>query len=227
MRWLLPLALIVSCNKQTVAPPPAVPTPHAGMAQLLADATEARDALIEGDVAKSRRFLKAVAEADTPQGLPEGSQPSVDAVRTAAREGQDGDSPETLGPAIAKVGAACGGCHRAFGAGPGMYAPPQIPTEGSMARHSWAADRMWEGLIAPSTERYQLGAASLLTEAGSDEGLYAGLDPSEMRSASILHKLVHVDAELAVQTRDEGRRVELYGALIGACAECHAIAGGP
>ena len=226
MRWLLLVVVVASC-KQSVAPPAAVPTPHAGMAQLLADATAARNALIAGDISRARRHLDAVAKSKTPPGLPEGSKPSLEAVRTAAAEGHKSTTPEGLGPAIAKVGAACGGCHRAFGSGPGLFAPPDLPQEGSMARHAWAADRMWEGLIAPSTERYKVGATSLLTEAGSDEGLYAGLDPSKMRSASILHKLVHEGAEQAVSTDDEGRRVELYGALIGACAECHAISGGP
>jgi hypothetical protein len=236
VRWPLTLLLLVACKQ---APSPAVEAPgdqatpgsaaamHAGMGQLLVDATAARDLLIAGRLDAARKHLKAVATAPTPADLPEGAEPSLEALRTAARSGQGADRPETLAPAIAKVGAACGGCHSAFAGGPGLSTPPRLPTEGHMARHSWAAERMWEGLIAPSVARYEMGAAALLMESGSDEGLYAGLDPSEMRAASVLHKLVHADAELAATTDEQGRRVELYGALIGACAECHAIKGGP
>jgi hypothetical protein len=91
--------------------------------------------------------------------------------------------------------------------------------EARMARHRWAADRMWEGIVGGSDEPWQ---------AGLDVVAAAPLDGSELgpARAPFGRKL----QQLAQQAR--GRRsgeappdrATAYGEILSTCAGCHALA---
>ena len=83
----------------------------------------------------------------------------------------------------------------------------------------WAADRMWDGLIAPSDSLWEMGArawlgSSMLPRATRDrEDVGGELHGLEAR----LH---HVGQRAIEETTPRGR-AELYGEMLAACAYCH------
>ena len=84
-----------------------------------------------------------------------------------------------------------------------------------MARHQWAADRLWEGLIAPSDQSW-LNAAEVLLEVPL---ALAGTQGTEQTRALTerVHSLGH-QARSAARSSD---RVRIYGEILGTCADCH------
>jgi len=140
--------------------------------------------------------------------------------RANARELADAPNIEEACRATARLAATCANCHvdahvtRLFGS------PPPAPAEGKtvdarMARHTWATDRLFEGIIG-----------------GADDSWLAGLDvlaqtpsPSpDARRATLARRL----QDLAQQTRkrgtkdDFGARARAYGEILIACSACHA-----
>jgi hypothetical protein len=90
-----------------------------------------------------------------------------------------------------------------------------------MRRHLWAADRLWEGLIGPSDERWRVGAQVL-----RDAALYTDAltqDVAKYEQVTKLAWTVHEIGARADITRDRHARSELYGQLLGTCARCHEI----
>lgn len=100
-----------------------------------------------------------------------------------------------------------------------VFAKDPAPTDqnrlaAQMAGHQWAAARMWDGLIGPSTERWLDGArklakSSLMITAESDQ---LGIADDAAR--------VRLLANRALKTKI-GDRPELYGELLATCAGCH------
>ena len=87
-----------------------------------------------------------------------------------------------------------------------------------MLRHQRAADRMWEGLMAPSEQAWVKGSevmadAPLVPEAVSGNKSVA---PESKELALAAHTVAH--RARTTETRDRG---QAYGALIATCAGCH------
>lgn len=116
-----------------------------------------------------------------------------------------------------RVATACARCHTAMQKLPVFRtptsAPPDRPTlAAQMARHRWAADRMWEGLVGASDEHWRAGLYVMAT---------ARLpDGANRMFAQRLQKLARAALDNPATTLD-GRAVQ-YGELLVTCAECHA-----
>ena len=91
-----------------------------------------------------------------------------------------------------------------------------------MQRHQWAADRLWDGLIAPSDTAWDRGMNMLVdvplhpddvTDENSADVDTAALD----RIARRIHKLAGLGTIATTPTA----RSELYGEMLGLCADCH------
>ena len=114
----------------------------------------------------------------------------------------------------AQVAAACASCHVAADH-PVRFAPiPPLPPDtgapaARFARHGWAVERLWEGMIAPSDERWRAGLGAL------------AITPLPSPSPSLAATLRgQARAELDVPQPED--RAAAYAALLVTCAACHA-----
>jgi cytochrome c553 len=116
-----------------------------------------------------------------------------------------------------RVAAACADCHRSTGALLAFDRVPPAPPDdpelcARMARHQWAADRLWEGLVGPSDRAWSAGL----------EVFAAAPLPSASDSAGVrLQGLAR--AALAALPRDTpADRAKAYGEMLVTCTACHA-----
>jgi hypothetical protein len=86
-----------------------------------------------------------------------------------------------------------------------------------MLRHAWAAERMWDGLVAPSEELWVKGAQAFGGEAlAPDE-----LGDQASQDVVKLSKKVHELAAKAAEVKDRKEQAVLYAELLGSCYTCH------
>jgi hypothetical protein len=175
--------------------------------------------VVTSNVDEVRAGASAIATLDEPKALPTW-QPYVAAMRDAARRLMRVEDPVAAAQLTAELGRQCGRCHQAIGAVVVFREPPR-PDAGpklqeTMQGHEWAVARMWEGVIAPSEERWTIGARALerarLTYVAESGELGIADDVMTIR------QLARRAPALASHTE----RAELYGQLLATCAGCHA-----
>jgi len=176
--------------------------------------------LIRGKLEDARYFARSLAsEADVPGLEPWGAQIAL--VRERATAVGTATSLDDACRAEALLAAACATCHAAAGAQPEFRAPPALPVEqqtvaSRMARHQWAADRLWEGMIGDAEEPWRAGldvlAAAPLT-----------FPDREAYRAGLALRLQHL-ADQARHPVSDGpiERSRLYGEILVTCEACHA-----
>jgi cytochrome c553 len=189
-------------------------------------ATAARDALFRGNLEGAREPLKWLAEHDSHPGMPPEAMPFVGEMKGAARVALNAKDLRGATNALATVATICGDCHVAMGKGPSFDTP--LPPEDRtgvgwhMARHRWAADRMWEGMLQPSEVAWNLGV-SALDETPLQEGEmppHQDLSDDERAVADWLHEM----GEFGRHMKTDASKAQYYGELLGNCASCHATA---
>ena len=119
--------------------------------------------------------------------------------------------------AVTRLGGACAACHVANGTLPDLSTTPAAPPdrttlEARMARHRWATERLWEGMIGLSDESWRVGLDVLTstplpaTELGKErEALAKNLQRTAKRARSV----------------KAGERAGVYGEMLVICAQCH------
>jgi cytochrome c553 len=116
----------------------------------------------------------------------------------------------------ARVAAACAGCHLAAQELPALPAAPALPPDDGtrqtrMARHQWAVDRLWEGMIVPADKPWRDGLAVL-----ADTPLPA--DGSRTAAVQLQRRArAELDAPVAID-----KRAAVYHRLLVTCTDCHA-----
>lgn len=154
------------------------------------------------DDARARAFLLTKTETD--RGLDVFDQQALVVSRAAAAL--------VAAPSIAeacrleaRVAEACAGCHVLV---PKVLPLPALPAApaAEMARHAWAADRLWEGVVLADARRWR-----------------AGLDFFATTSTPRIQDLSR-GAIRALETHQDSiaTRATTYGELLVACANCHA-----
>jgi len=179
-------------------------------------------ALLRGDL-EAYRSAAAILAAEGRQG-PAFSRST--ALRDAANLAREAATIRDAAFAAAAIGATCGNCHRTEG-GPSdsIGSPPTSVEKGSlrMARHRWAADRMWQGLIEPADDAWYAGA-QVFADAPLVFDAVPGSAPQEQQVAAFtLAARAHAVAEEARSAVTTGERVRLFGELYTTCAGCHAV----
>lgn len=120
-----------------------------------------------------------------------------------------------------RVAAACASCHVEAQGAPLFGAIPLVPRDdGSararMARHVWAVDRLWEGMIGPADERWTQGLAVL-----SDTPVPFSRLTDAPALGERLQQLARTQlAARAATSIDE--RATAYGEMLVTCSACHA-----
>ncbi|MDX1572044.1 MAG: hypothetical protein R3200_16290, partial [Xanthomonadales bacterium] len=119
---------------------------------------------------------------------------------------------------IARVAEACGDCHEENKINVvvmGYQAPPLgQDLRARMGRHIWAADRMWEGLVAHSESSWVRGSKAL-----AQDPFFTPDDEIRVPEEK-LDELSSIAAEGEAAKRWT-KRAEVYGRFLGACADCH------
>jgi hypothetical protein len=188
----------------------------------------ARNSMVRGDLQAVRDALTQLAEYPYTDSVPSAWLPRVRALQEQARAIAHSEKVAVLAHGIADLARGCGDCHRATDGG---IAADVVAQEQStridtlpdrMFRHDRAAEQMWLGLIAPSSEAWDDGAHRLAN--ASIEVEIHGDPPT-----GFMRALHHVRFLGASAGRVEGSidRARVYGNLLAACADCHRAPTGP
>lgn len=219
--WLLVLLVGCSSSRADVPePPPAKRFEHDMMVRFhmhqnfdLLRAIERL--LIKGKLEEAKQFAAAIASSpDEPTHGPWAAQTVVirDRAAALARATEVGDALKKA----ASIGAACGACHDeqvvklALDQVP--KAPPDAPTlDARMARHRWATDRLWEGVVGNSTTAWRAGLDVLAAAPLGQPADRAAIGKKLQAQASAARNTTAKVVERATQ----------YGEMLATCAACH------
>jgi hypothetical protein len=180
-------------------------------------------AVVHGDLAGAHADARELAELGEPGALARW-QPYFASIRDAA--GQIEAAPGIVGAArlTATLGRRCARCHEAIGARIAFPAEPAPPGDPrlviQMASHRWAAEQMWQGLIGPSDARWLAGAGAL-TRAPLHIVAQAVTPSSELDIDDVAR--IRLYARRAEAAGSQDARADLFGAMLGTCAHCHAV----
>ena len=182
-----------------------------------------RHAVVSGKPRDAVQPALALAGSADLANLPAAWRASLERMRTASRRVQNSSDLAEAAAGTADIGVACGGCHESQG-GPKADVG-EAPASGNsvvsrMARHSWAMERLWEGLFVPSSAAWKAGAKALQGEPFPSEVLERG--GVYGRSAAKDFKSLSAQAALRETPKD---RAALYAGLLGTCATCHLATG--
>jgi cytochrome c553 len=174
--------------------------------------------IIMGNLEGIREPAIWLADHEAVDGLPANFDGFVGLMRQYAREVNNASDLKSAAISVSGMAKTCSSCHLANGVEI-EFGYDQIPTEWSdtvshMQRHQWAADRLWEGLIGPSDTAWQRGI-DMLTD--------VPLQSAAQESGAIdqLARRTHVLAWQGAIAKTPTDRSELYGEMLGLCAECH------
>lgn len=175
--------------------------------------------LVRGALDDARALAESLAHASEPPAL-EAWARQIALVRERAAALAVAPGIDEACRRAARLSEACSACHVAAGAVPAFDAYPKVPADqpsvaARMARHRWAVDRLWEGMVGNADRPWQAGLDVLAVTplpfsaaAGDRVALARGLQQL---------------ADRARQRRPAGpaERTQVYGELLVTCAACH------
>lgn len=190
------------------------------MQQHFEASNDLQQAMSRGDLGLARRAALRIAEVTEIPGLTWDAGPYLRRMRLEAETVAGARSFEEAAAASGRLGAACGSCH-IRGTGPRLEGATTAPTgeeglSGHMLTHAWATDRMWEGLVSPSLDRWRIGARIL-----AEQGVAHRLDPGVEHLGELVHEL----GRKSLMERDLDRQAEYFADIVTTCATCHAELG--
>ncbi len=179
--------------------------------------------LVRGRLEEAREFARAIADAPDEPGLgPWAVQATV--VRERAAALANAPTVDDACRREAWLAESCASCHAATNAAPEFRPPGRMPAdqptiEARMARHLWATDRLWEGLVGGADDSWKQGLVGLAAsplQAPQISGERVGLARQLQRLAD------QARARRATDTAID--RARAYGEILVTCAGCHATA---
>lgn len=222
----------MGCGAQTstdAAAPPDAPRPAASLdARMHAHFDAVRrihGALLSDDLDAAREGARELARMEATGELGRWQEP-VQFVRAQARRIAAADSAAEARPLAAGLATVCADCHMVYARDATFRAAPMPALDGTvhgvMVRHQWAADTMWLGVIAPSTELWRTGLAAI-----TDVPVTAELAPdrrSRLQMEALRHRLVGLKHRPGEIMAGQGDRAARLAEILEVCASCHAIA---
>ena len=214
------LVLLAACAGRSTDP-----ALRGDMADHYDRASDVQTGVILGDLDRARAAAERVAATPRPENLPSDSELYHVEMLRFAEEAAQGATLEAVASATADMARTCGGCHRRSGRGPRFYPgePPSAPDVDAppMTRHIWAADRLWEALIASSSASWASGVRSL-----RDAPLLPR-DPSRTaertNQAQAIQDRLRSLIEEGADAESPAGQARIYGRLLGTCADCHTL----
>jgi cytochrome c553 len=177
-----------------------------------------KTAIIAGNVEAAKQPAEWLASHEPAADLPGDWEPFVNEMQAAAAEAAAATDVSTAAAAVGQMALSCGACHSALGQGTQfafMPQPEEAGVQGHMARHAWALERMWRGLVGPSVESWMEGVGGL-----AESPLQGGTDDTRALGLRV-HELGAQGGEAA----DPAARAAIYAELLTTCAGCHTAAG--
>lgn len=178
-------------------------------------ALELQLALVRGDLGRARDLAGQLGETREVEGIPAGSEVFLRAVREHAATVESSRDPTGAANGAARLAGACGACHEEYDVGPIFDAAPAPPDPGAnhMLEHVWGLDRLWEGLVVPSDERWQAGARILADHEVPMELLTPG-------TSQLGLELKALGLEASAD-RDLEARIRRLAEVLRTCTSCH------
>jgi cytochrome c553 len=180
-------------------------------------------ALLGDDLVRAREQATRLSRLDPGGDVGKWAEPTRFLRTQAARVARARDAGEARRLAT-ELAVTCADCHMVYAREATFRMPPMPEGDGSltsaMARHEWAAERMWLGIVAPSTALWSSGLEAITdVPLASDPELTraARLEAERFRKRLVALRESH-GRELAGQN-DRARRL---AAVLDACAGCHA-----
>ena len=212
------MILLVCLAAQAEPLPPVAAEMHERFSVL----TTMRDHVVQGRLEPTREEARRLVDMPPPQGLPEPWRPWLAQLHAEAAGVAAARDLAGAAQGVAKIALACGDCHSAMESGPGLRGasdiPPQKWDEGqNMSLHEWAISWMWLGLIRGDDAAWSRGASELDRQPLVPKFEEAP-PPGGLRE---LEQLVYVIAARSLETEEPMERAELFGNLLGTCAQCH------
>jgi hypothetical protein len=180
-------------------------------------------ALLRGDLDAVRERASAI-RFDVLDGQNPAWAPHIDRLRAGATALARVESIDDACRIQAGMLGDCARCHEATSTKLSFAAPEAPPDEPAlaarMARHRWAADRVWDGLVGLSTSTWSVGLRAMA--AAPLPGSNMSEDPAQWERLARYGKELQRSARRADGARTIAERVQAYGALLVVCSGCHA-----
>lgn len=190
------------------------------MRRQLDDLRQVERLLIAGKLDEARARAEPLTRAVPDPGM-ERWRREVDAVTQAAAALVAAPGIDEACRREAQVAEACAWCHLATQKVPAFAVPAVPAADGTtpaarMARHQWAVDRLWEGMVGPSEHRWRSGLEALaVTPLPFSPFTDAPLVASRMQDVA-----QQAIAALGKDSLDD--RARRYGEMLVMCSACHA-----
>lgn len=174
--------------------------------------------LLRGRIEEARPLAAAVGEAPDEPGATPFAKHSAE-IRRRALELSRAKTVEEAFRLEGKLVVACAACHVEANVVPDLSSTP-LPAdrdslEARMARHLWAADRLWVGIVADSQDAWASGLDLLATGSKAWPDLPAARAPL----ARQMQRTAQTARRVKAPSLDE--RGTTYGELLATCASCH------
>jgi hypothetical protein len=198
--------------------PPEPPEPQAlalHMRDRIGIATQARDAIIRGQLVEATGALTWLAQHRDPKALAS-AQPFLERVHRHAQDALDAPNLGAAAGAVGSLAASCGDCHRAHARGPSLEPSgfedlgTELTVETHMHAYLWATDTLWNALIADAA-LWDAGVSALATSKA----------PSRPRKLASGFAEIRAWSKEAASAKSSEERASAYGKLIALCGSCH------
>ena len=184
------------------------------------DGAALEDALVTGKVAVVNEVASRFVERHREQPFPDQWEAKVGPLMEWAQAAADAKDFETAATAVANVSARCGECHESEGVEIELPTVEPPDSAAQMQRYRFAVDRMWEGLVAPSDERWQQGAAAYV-DAVDCKPIGPSKTVPEHHTMPCNTILAVAGAARSAETMQA--RADAYAAVTLNCAGCHGV----
>jgi cytochrome c553 len=201
----------------------SAPTVRYHMRGHLGDLRAIERMLVHGHLAdaKALAFMLTKREADP------GMAPLAADARQAVEIARGLAAARSIDEALryeARVAETCAECHlhaqKLPVFPPPAVVPPELPTPAArMARHQWAADRLWEGLVGAEDDRWRIGLDVL----SRTPPPFSPLTDAPALADNLQERARKALAARATETLEE--RATTYGEILVTCAACHTTLG--
>lgn len=180
-----------------------------------------QQALIRGELDQARDDATYLIEHDEHASL-DAWQSYVQAMRAAATQVKAAPDLASAARRTADLGLQCSLCHTARSAIVAFAWEPLPAADATVAtrmrRHAWGAARLWEGLIGPSDDLWNLGA-EVMTSTELEALVVERMDLDH--EARDLIDQVQILARRAPAATTAEARAALHGELFVLCTACH------
>lgn len=219
----LPLLFLLTCRGSS--PREGVTPTQAHMFAHYDRADELHHALVTGDLDRAQEAAEWIATHQKRHDLEMGDSRHDAAVRAFAHQAVNSTQLQAASVAAARMASSCGDCHKEERVNArflmGTATPGGTGPMAEMAKHIWAAERMWVGLLGPSDAAWAEGAKGM--EEGWLDTQEIIVDPDDRQQVREMVRHIYDLAGRARTAMSAQDRAEIYGDFLSTCADCHKL----